>query len=104
LPGRKQVYRFKDAAENFEKDTIALADEKVQGEPLLIKVMEKGKLIYKLPSLDNIRATASENLSKLPEEYKALTGAPLYPVELSRNLLNLVKTLKRQLTLTEINR
>ncbi|HYA77984.1 MAG TPA: nicotinate phosphoribosyltransferase [Verrucomicrobiae bacterium] len=104
LPGRKQVYRFKDAAENFEKDTIALADEKVQGEPLLIKVMEKGKLIYKLPSLDNIRATATENLSKLPEDYKALTGAPIYPVELSRNLLNLVKTLKRQLTLTEINR
>ena len=104
LPGRKQVYRFINAAGNFEKDTIALVDEKVQGEPLLIKVMENGKLIYKLPSLDNIRATATENLSKLPEEYKALTGAPIYPVELSRNLLNLVKTLKRQLTLTEINR
>ena len=104
LPGRKQVYRFMDAAGNFEKDTIALADEKVQGEPLLVKVMEKGKLIYKLPSLDNIRATAAENLSKLPEEYKALTGAPVYPVELSRNLLNLVKTLKRQLTINEINR
>ncbi len=58
LPGRKQVYRFRDAAENFEKDTIALADEKLQGEPLLIEVMEKGKLTYKLPSLDKIRATA----------------------------------------------
>jgi nicotinate phosphoribosyltransferase len=103
LPGRKQVYRFMDAAGNFEKDTIALADEKVQGEPLLVKVMEKGKLIYKLPSLDNIRVTAAENLSKLPEEYKALTGAPAYPVELSRSLLNLVKTLKRQLILNEIN-
>ena len=103
LPGRKQVYRFMDAAGNFEKDTIALADEKMQGEPLLVKVMEKGKLIYKLPSLGNIRAAAAENLSKLPEEYKALTGAPVYPVELSRNLLNLVKTLKRQLTINEIN-
>ncbi len=104
LPGRKQVYRFMDAAGNFEKDTIALADEKAQGEPLLVKVMEKGKLIYKLPSLDNIRAAASENLSKLPDEYKTLMGAPVYPVELSRNLLNLVKTLKRQLTINEINR
>ena len=102
LPGRKQVYRFMNAAGNFEKDTIALADEEVQGEPLLVKVMEKGRLIYKLPPLGNIRAAAAENLSKLPEEYKALTGAPVYPVELSRNLLNLVKTLKRQLTLTEI--
>jgi nicotinate phosphoribosyltransferase len=104
LPGRKQVYRFMDAAGNFEKDTIALADEKVQGEPLLVKVMEKGKLIYKLPSLGNIRATAAGNLSKLPKEYKALTGAPVYPVELSRNLLNLIKTLKRKLTINEINR
>ncbi len=103
LPGRKQVYRFKNAEGNFEKDVIALANEKVQGEPLLVKVMEKGKLIYNLPSLDEIRATASENLSKLPEDYKALTGAPVYPVELSRNLQNLIKTLKRQLTINEIN-
>ncbi|MGA3059708.1 MAG: nicotinate phosphoribosyltransferase [Candidatus Bathyarchaeia archaeon] len=103
LPGRKQVYRFKDAEGNFEKDTIALNDEKMQGEPLLVKVVKEGKLIYKLPSLDNIRANAAENLSELPEEYKALTAAPVYPVELSRNLLNLVKTLKRQLTLTQVN-
>lgn len=104
LPGRKQVYRFTDAAGNFEKDTIALYDEKMLGEPLLVEVMEKGKLIYKLPSLDTIRAVATENLSKFPEEYKALTDAPVYPVELSRNLLSLVKTLKRQLTLKEVNR
>jgi len=103
LPGRKQVYRFKDAEGRFEKDTIALADEKVDGEPLLVKVMEKGKLTYALPSLEQIRGNAAENLSKLPDEYKALTDAPVYPVELSRNLLNLVKTLKRQLTINEIN-
>ena len=103
LPGRKQVYRFRDAAGNLEKDTISLADETVQGEPLLVKVMEKGKLTYKLPSLDKIRANAAENLSKLPIEYKALTGASVYPVELSSNLLNLVKTLERQITINEIN-
>jgi nicotinate phosphoribosyltransferase len=103
LPGRKQVYRLKDAEGGFEKDTIALADEKVNGEPLLVKVMEKGKLTYALPSLEQIRGNATANLSKLPDEYKALTGAPVYPVELSRNLLNLVKTLKRQLTMNEIN-
>jgi nicotinate phosphoribosyltransferase len=103
LPGRKQVYRFKNAEGNLEKDVIALANEKVQGEPLLVKVMDKGKLIYNLPSLDEIRATASENLSKLPEDYKVLTGAPVYQVELSRNLQNLIKTLKRQLTINEIN-
>ncbi|MGA2681406.1 MAG: nicotinate phosphoribosyltransferase [Candidatus Bathyarchaeia archaeon] len=103
LPGRKQVYRFKDAKGNFEKDTIALADEKIEAEPLLIKVMEKGKLTYALPSLSQIRANAAVSLSKLPDKYKALSSAPVYTVELSKNLLNLVKTLKRQLTISEIN-
>jgi nicotinate phosphoribosyltransferase len=103
LPGRKQVYRFKNKDGSFGKDVIALADESVEGEPLLVKVMEKGKLIYRLPSLDEIRATAAENLSKIPEDYKVLTGAPVYPVELSRSLQNLIKTLKRQLTINEIN-
>ncbi|MGA2385444.1 MAG: nicotinate phosphoribosyltransferase [Candidatus Bathyarchaeia archaeon] len=103
LPGRKQVYRFRDAEGKLEKDMITLADEKFEAEPLLVKVMEKGKLTYALPSLEQIRANAAKNLSEFPEEYKALTDAPVYPIELSRNLLNLVKTLKRQLTISEIN-
>lgn len=103
LPGRKQVYRFKDANGNFSKDIIALADEKVQGEPLLVKVMEKGEVIYDLPSLDEIRATAAENLLRLPEKYKKLTDAPMYPVELSQELEALIRKLKRQLTKTEFN-
>jgi nicotinate phosphoribosyltransferase len=103
LPGRKQVYRFKGDDGSFRKDVIALADERVDGEPLLVKVMENGKLAYNLPSLEQIQAIAAENLSKLPEKYKALTGAIAYPVELSRKLQNLIKTLKRQLTKNEIN-
>ncbi len=102
LPGRKQVYRFKDKNGNFAKDMITLADEKVKGEPLLVKVMEKGEIIYDLPSLDEIRATAAENLSKLPEKYKKLTGAPTYPVELSQDLETLIRKLKKKLTKTEI--
>jgi nicotinate phosphoribosyltransferase len=103
LPGRKQVYRFKDADGSFKKDVIALADESVTGEPLLVKVMEKGRLTYRLPTLEQIRTAASQNLSKLPEEYQALTNAPAYPVELSQKLQNLIETTKRQLTKNEIN-
>lgn len=98
LPGRKQVYRFKYKDGNFAKDIIALADEKVKGKPLLVKVMEKGEIIYDLPSLDEIRATAAESLSKLPERYKQLTGAPTYPVELSQDLEILIRKLKKKLT------
>jgi len=101
LPGRKQVYRFKDKSGNFTKDVIALADEKVKGEPLLVKVIEKGEIIYDLPSLDEIRATAAENLSKLPEKYKKVTGAPTYPVELSQDLETLITKLQKKLTKTD---
>jgi nicotinate phosphoribosyltransferase len=100
LPGRKQVYRFKDANGNFSGDMIALADEKVKGDPLLVKVMEKGELIYDLPSLDEIRAAAAENLSKLPAKYKELTGAPAYPVKLSQDLEKLIKNLEQKLRKT----
>ena len=97
LPGRKQVYRFKGVNGMFKGDTIALADEKLKDEPLLVKVMENGKLNYDLPSLNEIRTKAAENLSKLPDEFKVLTNAPVYPVELSQKLQALVETTKLQL-------
>jgi nicotinate phosphoribosyltransferase len=97
LPGRKQVYRFKGVDGMFKGDAIALADEKLEDEPLLVKVMENGKLNYDLPSLNEIRTKAAENLSKLPDEFKVLTNAPVYPVELSQKLQALVETTKLQL-------
>jgi nicotinate phosphoribosyltransferase len=102
LPGRKQAFRFKDEKGYFAKDVIALADEKMEGEPLLVKVMENGKITYNLPSIGEIRAAASESLSKLPEKYKKLTNASTYPVELSQALEDLIKRLRRKLTKTEI--
>ena len=53
LPGRKQVYRFTNGDGTFKRDTIALTDESAVGEPLLVKVMDQGKLLIKLPSLDD---------------------------------------------------
>jgi nicotinate phosphoribosyltransferase len=104
LPGRKQVYRFKDGEGNFERDVIALADERVEGDPLLRKVMEKGKLTYNLPSLEEIRANASANLTKLPERYKRVKAAAEYHVEISKNLNRLISELRRKLTQEEILR
>jgi len=102
LPGRKQVFRFKDEKGNFVKDIIALEDEKINGEPLLVKVMEKGKIIYDLPSLEEIRKRALESLSKLPKKYKKLKGAPRYPVELSLGLRKLMKELTEKLKKVEV--
>ena len=79
-----------------------MADEPAEGESLLVKVMEKGRLTIDYPSLEQIRDAATENLSKLPEQYKALTNAPLYPVELSQKLQRLIETTKVQLQKNEI--
>jgi nicotinate phosphoribosyltransferase len=98
LPGRKQIFRFKDKRSNFLKDLIALDEEETEGgEPLLIKVMEKGNLIYDLPSLEEVRRRASKNVSRLPEKYKKLKGAPRYPVELSPGLRRLMEELRERI-------
>ena len=99
LPGRKQVYRFRDEKGKYLKDVIALVDEKVKGEPILTKVMEKGKIIVDLPSLDEIRVAAAENLSKLPAKYKKLDAKP-YSVDLSQDLKKLIKNLEKKLRKT----
>ncbi|MCX6711003.1 MAG: hypothetical protein NTZ02_02835, partial [Candidatus Woesearchaeota archaeon] len=71
----------------FEKDILALDDEKIEGaHPLLMKIMEKGELIYDMPSLDEIRKYHLEQISKLPEKYKSLENSVEYPVELSPGL------------------
>jgi len=97
LPARKQVYRVCEKAGNFVKDIIALHDEKVEGKPLLTKVMEKGEIVCTLPTLEQIRKNALENLSSLPERYKRLKGAPRYPVALSPRLKTILKDLTREL-------
>jgi nicotinate phosphoribosyltransferase len=102
LPGRKQVFRFEDKNASYTGDIIALANERAEGEPLLAKVMEKGKISNDLPSLDEIRSSAAENLSKLPKKYKQLAAPPTYPVELSNRLKKLIQNLKRKITKTEI--
>jgi nicotinate phosphoribosyltransferase len=102
LPGRKQVYRTKDKNGVYQKDTIALSEEECEGDPLLVKVMEKGQITYDLPSLKKIRCFTQDNLFKLPAQYKELYNTPTYPVELSLRLQDLIKTLKSQLIQKEI--
>ncbi len=102
FPGRKQVYRYTDCDSNYLNDVIALESEQLDGEPLLQKVMENGKLIYKLPTLNEIRSAAASNLSKLPQIYKKTVDAQTYPIEISQPLAELVEKLKERITRTEI--
>lgn len=95
LPGRKQVYRLVREGE-YVADFIALENERMEGERLLVKFMEKGKIVRKLPKLDEIKERRRENLSKLPERYRRLGRTPAYPVKLSKGLAFLVKEMKRK--------
>ena len=97
FPARKQVYRVRNKAGNFVKDIIALHDEKAEGAPLLVKVLEQGEMVYRLPTLAQIRKNALENLSRLPEKYQRLRGAARYPVALSPRLTGILKDLTREL-------
>ncbi len=104
LPGRKQVYRVYDKNGDLVKDIITLAAEKSIGESLLRKVVENGKVTYVLPSLKEIRNTTALNLSHLPQRYKNLTDPPKYPVELSKDLKDLIAVLRRKITKAEVLR
>jgi len=95
LPGIKQVFRIQGANGMYEKDILALEGEKIEGKKLLIKVMEKGKRIYKSPPLERIREFASENVEHLPQRYKLIRGAHRYPVEISDGLKKLTESLLR---------
>ena len=97
LPGRKQVFRIKGKTGDFVKDIIALDNEECQGDPLLVKVVEKGELIYNLPMLEAIRENALENLSKLPDRYKRLHKTSSYPVETSPLLKKMINELAKEL-------
>ena len=97
LPGKKQIFRFVDKDGFFIHDIIGLEEEKLSGESLLVKTMEKGKLIYNLPSLEAIRTNAKENLKKLPSKYHIFTNAPKYPVKLSKTLDKLTKDIHEKI-------
>jgi nicotinate phosphoribosyltransferase len=97
FPGKKQVFRQRSRTGKYSVDVIALEGEKIRGEPLLVKVMENGGLVYNLPTLKEIRKSTLQNLSDLPEEYKKLADASTYPVELSPKLRKIKDKLTSQL-------
>lgn len=96
-PGRKQVFRVKGKRGNFIKDILGLEKERINGAPLLIKVVAKGRIIYKSPSLSEIRMKTQNNLLGLPGKFKGVYPRYKYPVKVSAGLKKLTSALTRQL-------
>jgi nicotinate phosphoribosyltransferase len=85
-PSKKQVYRFLNKNGLFKKDIIGLVDEVFDAKELLLPVMKKGKLVYKIPTVQQIQKTAEINISQLPEKFKDLDCKTAYPVMISKRL------------------
>lgn len=121
-PGYKKVYRLYDQDSGKAiADLIALADEEIPEEPfeifdaehvwkrkkvencecreLQVPVFEKGKLVYQLPSLEEIREFCSSQIDMLWEELKRFENPHKYYVDLSEQLWrlknDLLKTCRR---------
>ena len=111
-PGYKKVYRI------YEKNTgkaiadlIALADEKIPEGPfeifdpehvwkrkriencecreLQVQIFDKGKLVYELPSLDEIQARCRKEISLMWSELRRFENPHKYYVDLSEKLWKL---------------
>jgi nicotinate phosphoribosyltransferase len=90
LPGEKQIFRKTDAEGRFSEDVIGTWDETIADtRPLLEPVMEDGQLLRSHPSLKEIRERFRKNFESLDDSYKALEGAPSYPVGTSSRLKEL---------------
>jgi len=96
-PGRKQVRRLADTRGRFHRDVICLHDEALDGEPLLVPILRRGKPVQPLPPIDAIRDRAADQLRRLPPRFRRLTEPKPYPVATSKGLAKLRDEAVRQL-------
>jgi nicotinate phosphoribosyltransferase len=85
-PHAKQVHRSRDGIGRFVSDVVTRWDEQAEGEPLLVPLIQGGKLMKPLPSLEAMRAYCGEQLAALPEELRELDTVAAYPVSCSAAL------------------
>ena len=112
-PGFKKVYRFFERENGMaEADYICMHDEIVddtkpleicdpaarwkrktmenfKAQELLVPIFEKGKLVYELPALDEIRRRCAYEVSTLWTEVKRFDFPHQYYVDLSEKLMSL---------------
>ncbi|HTT37803.1 MAG TPA: nicotinate phosphoribosyltransferase [Burkholderiales bacterium] len=86
-PGVKQVFRERGTQRQIVRDAVALAEEAVPGEALLVEVMREGQTVAPATPLAQIRAYCLQEVQALPAPLRDLqqsTGA--VPVRISEAL------------------
>ena len=95
-PGRKQVFRWYDAHGKIERDCIALEHESYDGTPLLRPAMRGGRRCA-LPTLEESRRHAADELASLPARLRALEPAlPVFGAAISPTLAQLAAEMDRR--------
>lgn len=97
-PGRKQVFRVSDRRGKFVKDILGLENEKIKGRPLLVKAVERGRIVYKSPGLIRMRKNLQDNLRRFSPALREVYPRYRYPVALSPGLSVLKRKLSAQLS------
>jgi nicotinate phosphoribosyltransferase len=96
-PGRKQVFRIRDRRGGFIKDILGLENEKIKGQSLLIKVVDKGRIVYKSSGVDKVRKSVKAGLFRFSPELQGAYPRYRYPVTISPGIRKLRSALSRQL-------
>ena len=95
-PGRKQVFRFRDAQGFYDHDVLACAEESyADAEPLLECVLRRGQRTQASPSLEENQARARGLLARLPVRYRQLRQPAAYPVRPSAALQELLDIVRQ---------
>lgn len=123
-PGKKQVWRITSRSKGkSEGDYITFADTDVtqldeidmfhptytyinktvrdfDAVPLLVDIFDKGKLVYQLPSLQEIQEYGRKEFDQLWDEYKRVLNPQDYPVDLARdvwqNKMDLIDRIRKE--------
>ena len=99
LPGIKQVWRRRDDDGRLAGDVIGLADEQLDGEPLLVPVMRAGRrLDAGREPLGDARERARRCLAELPDGVRRIDpDREDYPVSVSERLDELRRRITERL-------
>ncbi len=118
-PGNKQVWRVYDQRQKATADLVCLQEENPQIlnkltlrhpldaakrrvldrqtvtliEPLLVEVLNHGKLIYELPTIEDIRKKRQADMDRLDAGVRRLMNPHIYHVSLSEQLWKLKQKL-----------
>ncbi|MCS6884057.1 MAG: nicotinate phosphoribosyltransferase [Acidobacteriota bacterium] len=93
LPGAKQIFRQQENGK-FVGDILGLAFEEYDGTSKLLEQFIKDGECCRKYSLEEARERAKDQLEALPEEYKQLESPARYPVEPSKQIIQLLEQLK----------